>query len=69
MSWKQAQEDARVWLDRANLRRDQVEGQLVDMRPFVGLMDAHEGQYRTMVLGAMKRLLKARGASGCILPE
>jgi hypothetical protein len=69
MSWKQAQADAERWLDLTGLTREQIRDQLVDMRPFVGLMEPHEGQYRTMVLGAMKRVLKARGASGCLLPE
>jgi hypothetical protein len=69
MSWKQAQEDARRWVDQTKLKREEIEGKLVDLRPYAGLISAFEGQYRTMVLGAAKRVLKARGAAGSILPE
>ena len=68
MSWKQAEKLAERWIDSAQLRKDQVAGKVVDMTPFSASLPETQ-QLRTMVLGAAKRLLKARGATGCVLPD
>jgi hypothetical protein len=68
MSWKQAQEMAVRWVDSAQLRKDQVGGKVVDMTPFAASLPETQ-QLRAMVLSAAKRLLKARGAKGCVLPD
>ena len=65
MSWKDAQREARLWIDGLNLQN--VKGRLIDLRePATKL--TFQGEFRTMVLRAAERLLKTRGATA-LLPD
>jgi len=67
MSWKQAQAEAARWIDRLQLKTDEIKGTTIDLRPYAHMVQ-QEGQFRTMVFRAAARILKSRGADS-ILPE
>jgi hypothetical protein len=65
MSWKDAQREARDWIDSLHLQK--IEGTLVDLRgPAKALR--FRGKFRTMVFRAAKRIIADRGATA-LLPE
>lgn len=65
MSWKEAQREARHWIDGLNLTN--VRGRLIDLREPAKQL-RFQGEFRTMVLRAAERLLKTRGATA-LLPD
>lgn len=65
VSWKDAQREARHWIDSLNLQK--VKGRLIDLREPAKKLQ-FQGHFRTMVLRAAERLLVTRGATA-ILPE
>lgn len=65
MSWKDAQREAKRWIDGLNLQK--VKGRLIDLRePAKALR--FRGKFRLMVFSAAKRILADRGATA-VLPE
>lgn len=64
MSWKDAQEEAGKWLGEQHLGRD-LTGKRIDLThaPL-----PYEGKFREMVLNAVHRKLKKRGAKEIALP-
>jgi hypothetical protein len=60
VSWKDAQREARHWIDSLNLR--DFKGTLVDLREPAKQL-TFQGHFRVMVLRAAERLLKTRGAA------
>lgn len=64
MSWESANEAAGQWLGEQHLGRD-LTGKTIDLSR-VPL--PHEGLFRKMVLNAIDRKLKRRGAREIILP-
>lgn len=64
LSWESAQEEAGKWIAEQHLSRD-LTGQVVDLSqatlPF-------EGNFRAMVLEAVRRKLRRRGAREILLP-
>jgi hypothetical protein len=65
MSWKNAQREARDWLDSLHLQN--VKGRLVDLRESARSL-RYRGHFRLMVLRAAKRIIADRGATA-LLPE
>ncbi len=65
MSWKDAQHEARHWIDSLNIQNPK--GRLIDLREPAQKL-SFQGHFRKMVLNAAERLLKTRGASA-ILPD
>ncbi len=65
MSWKDAQREARHWIDGMNIENPQ--GRLIDLRGSAKKL-TFQGHFRLMVLRAAERLLVKRGATA-ILPE
>ena len=65
LSWESAQEEAGKWIGEQHLPRD-LTGQSVDLTqasfPF-------EGTFRAMVLEAVRRKLRRRGAREILLPR
>jgi hypothetical protein len=64
LSWEAAQEAAGKWIGEQHLGRD-LTGKNIDLSA-VDL--AHEGLFRKMVLNAVRRKLKKRGAREILLP-
>jgi len=65
MSWKEAQREAKRWIDGLNLQN--IKGRLIDLRePAKSLR--FRGKFRSMVLRAAKRIIADRGATA-VLPE
>lgn len=68
MSWKDAQKEAQQWLDKVQANQLLKEhGEPLDLRPFADQLIA-QGNFRTMVLNAVKRKLKKKGVT-FYLPE
>lgn len=65
VSWKDAQREARRWIDSLNLQN--VKGRLIDLRAPAKKL-TFQGHFRKMVLQAADRLLKTRGATA-VLPD
>lgn len=65
MSWKEAQKEARNWIDSLHLQN--VKGRLIDLREPAKQL-RFRGQFRLMVFRAAKRILADRGATA-LLPE
>lgn len=65
VSWKDAQKEARHWIDSLNLQN--VKGRLIDLREPAKKL-TFKGHFRTMVLRAAERLLVSRGATA-LLPD
>lgn len=61
MSWKNAKEEARLWLSRSGLPED-LTGQQIDPVKLAEELP-FEGTFRDMVLRALVRMLKRRGAT------
>jgi hypothetical protein len=66
VSWKSAQEEASKWLGTLQLGRD-LFGQVVDLSQ-KGDTLPFEGEFRAMVLEAVRRKLVKRKAKEIILP-
>ena len=65
MSWKDAQREARRWIDGMNIQKPK--GRLIDLREPAKKL-TFQGDFRTMVLRAAERLVVKRGATA-ILPD
>jgi hypothetical protein len=65
VSWKDAQREARHWIDSLNLQN--VKGHLIDLREPAKKL-RFQGQFRTLVFRAAERLLVTRAAT-VVLPE
>lgn len=65
MSWKDAQKDAKRWVDSLNLPSN-TKG-FLDLTE-QGKTIRHAPEYRTMVVRAARRILRKRGIE-CHLPE
>ena len=60
MSWKDAKDEATAWLASLDLPQD-LKGRVIDLDAFTtGL--SQKGSFRAMVVRAVARQLKARGA-------
>ncbi len=64
MTWESAQEAAGKWIGEQHLGRD-LTGQVIDLS---AVPCEHTGLFRKMVLDAVRRKLKRRGAREIILP-
>jgi len=60
MSWKDAKLEATHWIQNLNLPQD-LQGQELDLEALTKDLP-QKGQFREMVVRAVARLLKARGA-------
>lgn len=60
MSWKDAKSDATVWLENLGLPQD-LKGQEIDLVAITKELP-QKGRFREMVVRAIARQLKARGA-------
>jgi hypothetical protein len=65
MSWKDAQREARSWID--SLQLGKIQGRLIDLRGPASQL-RFQGKFRVMVLRAAKRIIAERGATA-LLPE
>ena len=68
MSWREAQNEAQRWLDKARLTELVKQGEPVDLRPFADLLQA-QGNFRTMVLDAVRRQLRKKRISAYLPGE
>ena len=66
LSWAEAKKEASRWLGTLALGR-KLHGQTVDLRPHASSLPENE-MFRRMVLDAVSRKLKKRGAKEVILP-
>lgn len=64
LSWESAQEEAGKWIGAQHLGRD-LTGKNIDLS---AIELPHDGLFRKMVLNAVRRKLKNRGAREILLP-